>query len=161
MNIEVVTAEIEDKPLIATMMKPYIIEMSRYLVSASIEQNDLNYPYFDNYWQDDNRFPFKVLVASVVAGFIFVNDFCHLASDAHSIAEFYIKPEYRRSGVGKKAAFLTFAKFRGNWEVRELASNSPAIHFWRSTIRAFTQNNFTEIILKDARWDGPVQLFHC
>jgi len=77
----------------------------------------------------------------------------------YSIAEFYVVPSARGKGVGESAAKLVFRQFSGNWEVAQMETNIPAIHFWRKTIRAFTKGRYEEIFVDSEVWRGPFQTF--
>ena len=50
------------------------------------------------------------------------------------IGEFFIKSEFRRSGVGGSAVAEILSKFAGDWEIPFQNENSKAAAFWRSTI---------------------------
>jgi Predicted acetyltransferase len=67
------------------------------------------------------------------------------------MAEFFVMRKYRRGGVGGKAARAVFARFPGEWQVRQLAANGAAVAFWRAAIPV----PFSE----DTNDEGPVQHF--
>ena len=50
------------------------------------------------------------------------------------IGEFFIKAEFRRSGVGGEAASQILQKFIGNWEIPFQTENSIGAIFWRKSI---------------------------
>jgi predicted acetyltransferase len=52
--------------------------------------------------------------------------------------------EYRRSGLGRRVANALFDRFAGDWEVRELPSNTTAQAFWCRVIADYTREAFTE-----------------
>lgn len=52
----------------------------------------------------------------------------------HDIAEFFVMRKYRRHGVGAEAAVQLFARFPGDWTVRQQLSNPAATTFWRKAI---------------------------
>lgn len=70
----------------------------------------------------------------------------------HDIAEFFVIPTYRKNGIGQKFAIEIFKKYPGNWQVRQIDGAHKATDFWRKTIRAFTNNNFSESIVDDPYW---------
>jgi len=76
-----------------------------------------------------------------VAGFAFVRE---LEEEVFQIAEFYIKQDYRGSGVGRQSATEIFDKFRGTWHVAQEDKNIPAQKFWRSVIGSYTGGEYTE-----------------
>jgi predicted acetyltransferase len=75
------------------------------------------------------------------------------------MSQFFVLRKHRRRGVGERAAAMTFDAFRGRWEVREALRNTPAHEFWRSVIGRYARGRFTETMLDDERWRGPVQSF--
>jgi predicted acetyltransferase len=62
--------------------------------------------------------------------------------------------KYRRVGIGRKAAFHVFDRFRGTWKVEQDETNVVAQAFWRSVIGEYTDGDFEETDV-----DGPVQTF--
>src|SRR4051812_41751040 len=117
MDIEIVAASMEDKPLIQRMMELYLYDFS------PLENSDLNahgyfdYPYLDHYWVEPGRYPFVVRVKGKLAGFVLVNQHTYLPGNEWSMAEFFILRRYRRQGIGKHVAWNIFDRFGGKWEV--------------------------------------------
>ena len=52
----------------------------------------------------------------------------------HVIGEFFIKSEFRRSGIGRCAVAEILPRFAGNWEIPFQEENVKAANFWRRTI---------------------------
>lgn len=77
------------------------------------------------------------------------------------MAEFFVARTARGRGVGARAARSLFERFGGHWEVRQTASNSAALAFWRNVIGRYTGGHFEESIHDGPRWRGPVQTFVC
>jgi predicted acetyltransferase len=75
------------------------------------------------------------------------------------MAEFFVLRKYRRAGVGTRAAHRIFGTYAGEWEVRQRSTNVSATSFWRTAISVYTAGQFTEELLDDERWHGPVQRF--
>jgi predicted acetyltransferase len=73
------------------------------------------------------------------------------------IAEFYILPCYRRTGLGKRLAFAVFDRFPGPWQVRQIPTAEEAIAFWRATISEYTEGNYTEDRVKDSHWGEVIR----
>ena len=65
--------------------------------------------------------------------------------------EFFVLRKYRRSGAGTQLARAMFDRFPGRWEVRVLATNTPAQAFWRRTIEAYTGAAYEERDREDGR----------
>ena len=76
-----------------------------------------------------------------------------------SIAEFYVKPKYRRLGIGKATAYQLFKKYKGKWEIRQKTTNKNAHFFWRSIIADYTIGNYIEVIHGEKETALIMQLF--
>jgi predicted acetyltransferase len=60
------------------------------------------------------------------------------------MAEFFIRKQYRRSGVGRSAASLIFDRFAGDWEILQYQANPGAVMFWRRVVADYSRGIFTE-----------------
>jgi len=159
MNIEVLPAALQDKPLLQRMMELYQYDFSEFDGADLDAHACYGYTYLDHYWVDEGRHPFLVRVDGKLAGFVLVSDYVLLPGNERSISEFFILRKYRHQGIGKHAAYWIFDTFPGKWEVQQIAANLPAQRFWRSVIAGYTQGQYQEIEINDERWDGVVQHF--
>jgi predicted acetyltransferase len=116
---------------------------------------------FEEYWRDDGRHAFLLRVDGRLAGFALVHRRSRLTGDPGTwdMAEFFVLRRHRRQGVGRLAATWLFDTFAGPWEVRQLFRNTAASRFWRAVIAAYTGGRFSEVVVDDDRWRGPVQAF--
>ncbi|MBS1902787.1 MAG: GNAT family N-acetyltransferase [Bacteroidetes bacterium] len=97
------------------------------------EDGSYEYPYFDLYFQQPTRFPFYVLQAEDIIGFVMVRE---LADDFYYVAEFYVRPEARRAGVGREAMECVFSTFpEKRWLISVIRQNEPALAFWLEIAR--------------------------
>lgn len=112
-------------------------------------------------WVESWRIPFLFRVDRKLAGFAIVDRRSHVTSDPDvwDMAEFFVLRKYRRCGIGRYVAEALFAMFPGQWEVRQAAKNMGAQAFWRRVINDYTHSLYTEVIMHDERWHGPVQRF--
>ncbi len=147
MKIELVKIQLDEKPQLELMLLDYFKEIDTSKIQTGGEGEQLDYPYLDLYWKDENRIPLKIKREDSVVGFVLINDWiiCETFKAEKSIAEFYIRPAYRRKGIGQKVAFELFKKYKGKWELRESRTNLSAIKFWRSIIGSYTNDHFEEI----------------
>ena len=67
--------------------------------------------------------------------------------------------KFRRMGIGRKAAFQVFDRFRGAWEVLQTRENLAAQAFWRAVIGEYTDGDFEETDVDVEGWRGAVQTF--
>ena len=76
------------------------------------------------------------------------------------VAEFYVIPSARLSGIGKKIACDLFDLYPNqSWEVRQLPGLEPVTKFWNSVISEYSKGTYSEKYLSDSEWTGPVQFF--
>jgi predicted acetyltransferase len=82
----------------------------------------------------EDHWPFLIKSQGEIAGFSLVRKSKPLT---HVIGEFFIRSDFRRSGVGGAAVFAILSKFEGNWEIPFQIENPRAARFWRKTIFDF------------------------
>ena len=73
MDILIELVKKEEKEILKNLMEKYRYEFSQY---DDLDTNNLGlygYDYFDNYWTENNRFPFFIKVNNKLAGFIMIN----------------------------------------------------------------------------------------
>jgi len=145
-SVDVQSATIDEKPVIGRLLELYAHDFSELNGADVDERGVFGYRYLDSYWVETEHHPFLLRVNGRLAGFALVRTL-----PPHDMAEFFVMRKYRRGGVGVHAARAVFARFPGEWQVREVASNVGAIAFWRHAIPV----PFTE----DTNHEGPVQHF--
>ena len=145
-SIEVVEAQLADEPIVRQLLELYLHDFSEFNDADVDAQGLYRYPYLNLYWTEPDRHPFLFRVGGQWAGFALVR-----AGAPHDMAEFFVLRKYRRGGVGGAAARNVFARFPGEWQVRQVATNPNATEFWRRAIPyEFTQETMN---------GGPVQRF--
>jgi len=132
--VDLALVEISEKPQLWQDLQEYLAELSR--ISGLPLRGEIPYRYFDLYWQEPDRWPFWIKSQDKIAGFALIRK---REDGVFSMAEFYVKPAYRRGGIGTAAARALFARFEGRWHVSEFTKNSPAIAFWRQTLEGFVK----------------------
>jgi len=138
--IELHVADTSRKPLLANLMDHYLSEMFQTQNLSRSEIEKLGpYPYFELYWTEAERVPYVFIQEGVPIGFAFVR-----LGQQNEIAEFYVVPKYRRSGLGNSAAKQLFDRYHGNWKISVLKENQGAAKFWRETILAYFPESFAE-----------------
>lgn len=96
---------------------------------------------------EDDDHPLIVLESGRRVGFALVNQ----APSRHvgpgmdfRMAEFFVLRAWRGRGIGRRAVFALFDRFRGKWEISELPRNAGAISFWRRVIGEYSGGRYTE-----------------
>jgi predicted acetyltransferase len=145
-SIAVVEATLAHKPALAQLFELYQYDFSEFEDFDVGDDGRYGYPYLDAYWTEPERHPYLLQVDGRLAGFALVR-----AGPPHDMAEFFVMRKYRRGGIGQRFARDVFARFAGEWHVREIAANAPAQAFWRRAIPvAFTEDEWAK---------GPMQRF--
>jgi predicted acetyltransferase len=161
MDVRVVAAERTDKKALENLFQLYAYDFSEIVPLEVDEAGRFEAPRLDAYWSEPGRFPFLIRGNERLAGFALVDRKSRLstADDVWDMAEFFVLRGHRRAGLGMAAAHRIFSTQPGKWEVRQRAANTMATAFWRRAIAAFTSGSFTEELIDDERWKGPVQRF--
>jgi predicted acetyltransferase len=135
-SIRLAEAGQSDACLIEPMLDDYLRELSRHREVPIGATEAASYPYLEAYWSEPGRHAFLIRSDRGVVGFAFIRDPSSTGSAEHQLAEFYIKPESRRLGIGRRAAAAIWQRFPGQWELQVHARNSAAVQFWTSCAEA-------------------------
>jgi predicted acetyltransferase len=76
-----------------------------------------------------------------------------------SLEEFFILRKFRRSGIGRRAAYEVFDRFPGRWQLSQTANNRVAHAFWRRIIDDYTGGKFEERSDPTNHWCTTWQTF--
>jgi predicted acetyltransferase len=147
MNLQLIKASLEYKQVISNLMQFYMYDFSEY-TNHDVGPNGLfgAYHHLEDYWEEENRFPYIIRQDDIHVGFVFVRAIEEQEKSYFSIAEFFILRKYRRKGLGRLAAEQVFNMHIGDWEVYQLEANKPANTFWRKVILNYTKGQFKERI---------------
>ncbi|HEX5323868.1 MAG TPA: GNAT family N-acetyltransferase [Capsulimonadaceae bacterium] len=159
MQIEIQEAAYDEKTILRNLLELYEYDESE-LTGHDLDEHGLfGYKYLDHYWTEEGRHPFLIHVDDKIAGFALVNQHSLLGSDARVIAEFFILRKYRRHRVGEEAARQVLDRLPGSWEIAQTSYNAGAQAFWKKLIDRYTNGRFTETLLDNDLWQGPVLAF--
>jgi GNAT superfamily N-acetyltransferase len=131
MDQEFRLATLDEKEIVKQILIEYSREMYRYERNPSHKFASAD--YFDYYWIEEERFPFIAIRREDIAGICLLRD----TGENYSIAEFYIKPKYRRIGLGRKFIrfIINFCREDGKHDdiyANSLMDNLLAKWFWNS-----------------------------
>jgi len=162
LKVELVQTTANDAPVLARLLQLYSYDFSA-IVGLDVGEDGL-FPVGDTLarcWSDPSRHAFFSRVDGRLAGFVILDERSRLTGDPEvmDVAEFFVMRRHRRQGVGSRCAAQAFDRFHRRWEVRERASNTAATQFWRRAIDRYTGGRFSETVIDDERWRGPVQSF--
>jgi predicted acetyltransferase len=162
MEIEVLRATAQDKPAVQRLMQFYLYDFTEFLNLDMDENGVFMEGILDSYFPgDETRTPYLIKVNGKLAGFILVSDQVLLdeSKGAKCIKEFFVMRRYRRVGIGGTALKNLLDMEPSAWEVRVVARNQPAIHFWEAALHKLTHGNFSRRDMDDEQWKGPVFTF--
>jgi predicted acetyltransferase len=95
-------------------------------------------------------------VANSIAGFALIGSASEWLADvgARDVHEFFIMRKFRRRGIGRSMARFLWNEYPGEWLVRVLEANAPAVTFWRCEISSYSVGSYREAqqIVHGRRW---------
>lgn len=149
-------------PAFSNLQKMYEAEFSPLMDYDVNEHGEYDQEMLMSHWSPRGYDMYMLYYDKrIPAGFVIVN----LAStldesqqNTRDIAEFYVMPKWRNTGIGKWMAFEIFAKYPGNWEVRQVPG-LKARDFWVKVISTFTGKETVEEITDHPQWAGTIQKF--
>ena len=130
-----------DAAVLSNLLELYSHDLSQVFALELGTNGRFGYEKLPLYWSEpERRFPFLIRVGARVAGFVLVTRGSPASDDPNSfdIAEFFVLRRYRRSGVGRQAAFLLWNRFAAHWIVRVSEGNKNGLRFWANVIAEYT-----------------------
>jgi predicted acetyltransferase len=94
-------------------------------------------------------------VGDSIAGFALVGSAVEWGGiDVQDVREFFVIRRFRRNGLGQRMATLLWNERPGEWLVRVLELNAPAVLFWRAAISNYSRGRHEEEerIVKGRAW---------
>ncbi len=140
MKLEIVPAQVDDKPVIRHLLELCLHDYSEFNGKDVNEHGLFDYPYVDHYWTEPGRYPFLVRVEETLAGFVLVRRL-DVDEPLWQMAEFFILRKYRRRGIGREVAHQVFDRFQGRWEITQEEGNLTGQRFWQQVIEEYQQIN--------------------
>lgn len=136
-----------DAAVLSNLLELYSHDLSEVFALELGANGHFGYEKLPLYWSEpERRFPFLIRVEARVAGFALVTRGSPASDDPNSfdIAEFFVLRRYRRSDVGRRAAFLLWNRFAAHWIVRVSEGNENGIRFWANVIAEYTSGTAVE-----------------
>ena len=145
-DVRVDPASASERAVVARLLELYAHDFSERNGADVGDDGTYGYRYLDAYWTEPERHPFLFRVDGRLAGLALVR-----TGPPSDMAEFFVLRKYRRGGLGTDAARAVFARFPGEWQVRQQWENTGAVDFWRRAIPVPFDEGETD--------EGPVQRF--
>ncbi len=131
--------------VLRNLLELYCHDMSEWLDVEPDEQGRFSNHYDTlKCWQNRGSV-FIAKNGELPIGFAIVQP-AHPFTDAGGwdLKEFFILRKYRRSGVGQRLAKFVWDSSPEKWLVRVHSANTPAVPFWRKTVRSYTEGKSVE-----------------
>jgi len=157
MEIKLVAASEDDRPIIQNLARFYVYDLSEYASWPCPEDGQYECRDLSAYWQAPGA-PFLLKADGELAGFALVDRYPRPDHD-YWMGEFFVLRKFRRQGIGSSAARLIFDRFRGSWMIGQMPNNRPAIAFWRAFIASYAGNQFSETVRYVDHVDDEMNVF--
>jgi predicted acetyltransferase len=162
MNVSLKKAELSDKNTLGNLLQFYMYDFSEFLAFDLNDKGLYNEYILDDYFINPEKSGFLVLVDNKLAGFVLVSADTILDQNqgGKCIKEFFVTRKYRRKGVGRIVAGMTWDLYTGKWEMKVELTNKPAQKFWEAAIRDYpNKEGFRKEDCNTERWKGIVFSF--
>ncbi len=91
------------------------------------------YPYVEAYFGEPGRHGFLLMCGTDVVGFAMVRSPTSTGT-RWQIAEFFVRPEARGLGLGRRLVASLWRRFSGAWSLDVARANAAAVAFWRTCL---------------------------
>jgi predicted acetyltransferase len=136
-------------PILRNLYQLYIHDMSEWL---QLDAGDDGRFSFDTgaLWRSEVAV-YLARVAGSLAGFAVASSAKPWLGReaARDVKDLFVLRRHRRGGVGRALAQHLWREVPGEWLVRVLAANRPALPFWRAAVRDLLGDAFEESVAED------------
>ena len=144
----------ESDIVLRNLFEYYIHDMAEWFDIDT--KDDGSYSYDTSQIWQKGYDAYLAKVGDSIAGFALIGSAAEWLGDvgAHDIDEFFVIRRFRRSGIGQGMATFLWNERPGEWLVRVLEANVPAVPFWRTSISNYTGGSYNEEarIVKGRPW---------
>ena len=136
-NIKIEIVSEEQQGVLKNIVSLYLHDLSQYADDLQINKEGLfSYEGFELYFKQPDLLPYFIKLKNNIIGFILVNMGKYVPKDVDlSVHEFFILKSYRRKGFGKRAIQELFKCHVGTYKIEQIASNLPAVKFWKNVYK--------------------------
>ncbi len=130
----------ESDILLRNLFEHYIHDMAEWFDIDT--KPDGSYSYDTSFVWENGYDAYLAKLGDSIAGFALVGSAVEWLGDmgAHDVHEFFVIRRFRRRGVGQRMAVLLWKEHPGEWLVRVLELNAPAVLFWRTAILSYSRS---------------------
>ncbi len=134
----------ESDALLRNLFEHYCYDMAEFFeVDTGV---DGSYSYDTAFLWANGSDAYLAKAGDSIAGFAIIGsgDEWLDAIGTHDVHEFFIMRKFRRCGFGQSMATFLWNQHPGEWLVRVLEANAPAIPFWRTAISRYSLGSYRE-----------------
>lgn len=131
MPVTVELATSDETEVLLSLWQFYMQDLAQFRNSVVQTDGRFRDDRLRTYLAYEEHWPFLIRSQGEIVGFALVRK---SKPGTYVIGEFFIKSEFRRTGVGESAVFEIVQKFAGSWEIPFQNENSKGAAFWRKTI---------------------------
>lgn len=134
---------VKEKEIARKMLNDYLIELSVFDDNIKFDDKGVPiYKWYDPYYFiDKDRYAFFLIVDGMCAGLCFIRQ---IKDNEFDIAEFYVKPSYRKDGNALFFASEVTSLFNGNITFSTRHKNLRGIKFWSKFALLFENSSYTD-----------------
>ena len=132
----------KDKQMAQVMLNEYLTELSQFDPNIKFDANGVPvYKWFDFYWTEKERFPLYLVIENQIAGMALIRE---IEDCVYEVAEFYVKPQFRKDGNSLWFANQVINLFCGKFLISTRHTNPRAVKFWSKFVEQFALVKCTE-----------------
>ncbi|MHA6266227.1 GNAT family N-acetyltransferase [Aliiroseovarius sp. CAU 1755] len=144
MTISLRPIEQAQRPAFERLFQLYLHDMSQFMRWPVGADGMFAYPQdlLTPYWARDDHWPYFIYADDQIAGF----SLARVATDDDAIfdmGQFFTLRAFRGKAVGIEAFHQTVRCHPGQWQVRVLVENTPALGFWTKATAAVAHSGVT------------------
>jgi predicted acetyltransferase len=134
----------ESDVVLRNLFEHYIHDMAEWFEIDT--KADGSYSYDTSPIWENGCDAYRAKIGESIAGFALVGSAVEWLGDigAHDVREFFVIRRFRKRGFGQRMATLLWNERPGEWLVRVVESNAPAVLFWRTAISQRSRGSFQE-----------------
>jgi predicted acetyltransferase len=160
-KLELKSITSDQKHILESLMSLYLHDLSEFADDLKVnEEGKFEYEGLELYFKTEDLKPFFIIYQSEVAGFVLLNTGKYTPKDIDYIVhELFLLKGYRKKGLAGATVKKLLDLYKGNYKVVQIASNKPAVSFWK---RFYEEQGIQYIESKEVvdELEGIVQTFH-
>ena len=136
-QVELVRVGLAERDALYALVDEYLAELGAHRERPVGPTDARSYTYLPLYWEELGRHPFFVTSGRRRVGFALIREIRE--AGVIQMSDFYIRPDARRSGLGRVAVGEIWRRFPGPWELQVHPLNEAASVFWPRCIEQFSR----------------------